>query len=312
MLHEFDCRVGHVTLAIHRATPARKNSYPVEHEAIIEVALWNEVLLMLEDNTKGCAAELADAQHAALLRPVRARGHGRAKRKGMWMGGNVPLGYVPDGRTLIINEAEAETVRTVFRLYLEHGNVRKVREEADRLRLTTKVRRCVNGNMRGGQPLSRGYIYKLLSNPLYVGRIAHKGKTYDGQHPAIIDAETWDAVQAKLATNTRERRSRAREPSPLAGKLFDETSVALTPSHAVKSGRRYRYYVSRNLNHHPGESGEAKVGNCFDPGVPDVILFLRLECFETRRQVLLRFCDGGRGWRTMTLDTVAGRSRSPA
>ncbi len=172
-----------------------------------------------------------------------------SKKKGMWMGGFTPLGYEPDGRTLTINEAEAETIRTVFRLYLEHGNVRRVKEEADRLGLTTKVRFAADGRRRGGRPMSRGYIYRLLSNPLYIGRIAHKGKTYEGRHPAIIDAETWDAVQANLAANSRERSSATRlsDPSPLMGKLFDETGAPLTPSHAVKSGRRYRYYVSRGL-----------------------------------------------------------------
>jgi hypothetical protein len=149
----------------------------------------------------------------------------------------------------VINNAEAETVRTVFRLYLVHGNVRRVKEEADRLGLTTKKRKCANGRMRGGRPLSRGYIYKLLDNPLYIGRIAHKGKTYDGQHPPIIDPETWDAVRARIAANTHVRSAgnRAREPSPLAGKLLDHTGVPMTPSHAVKSERRYRYYVSRHL-----------------------------------------------------------------
>jgi len=115
--------------------------------------------------------------------------------------------------------------------------------------MTTKVRNGTDGRMRGGRPLSRGYIYKLLGNPLYVGRIAHKGITYDGQHSAIIDAETWNAVQAKLAANACERPSetRASEPSPLMGKLFDEAGAPLTPSHAVKSSRRYRYYVSKRL-----------------------------------------------------------------
>jgi len=172
-----------------------------------------------------------------------------SKQKGMWMGGFVPLGYEPDGRTLTINEAEAETVCTVFRLYLEHGNVQRVKEEADRRGLATKLRSGTDGRMRGGRPLSRGYIYKLLGNPLYVGRIAHKGTIHDGQHPAIIDEETWNAVQTKLAANTRDRSSvsRATKPSPLMGKLFDETGAPLTPSHAVKNGRRYRYYVSKRL-----------------------------------------------------------------
>lgn len=172
-----------------------------------------------------------------------------SKKKGMWMGGFVPLGYEPYGRTLTINEAEAETVRTVFRLYLKHGNVRCVKEAADRTGLTTKVRKDSTGRTHGGRPLSRGYIYKLLGNPLYAGRIAHKGQTYEGQHPAIIDPEIWDAVQAGLAANTHAQSSgrRASEPSLLTGKLFDESGACLTPSHAVKSGRRYRYYVSPHL-----------------------------------------------------------------
>jgi site-specific DNA recombinase len=170
-----------------------------------------------------------------------------SKRKGLWMGGHVPLGYEPEGRTLRIHEAEAKTVRTVFRLYLELGSVRRVKEEADRRGLTTKRRPGAGGRMRGGRPLSRGHLYHLLKNPLYVGRIPHKGEAYEGNHPPILDLETWETVQAQLAAHTRERSSSAHgsEPSPLRGKLFDEAGAPLTPSHAVKSGRRYRYYVSR-------------------------------------------------------------------
>jgi len=109
-----------------------------------------------------------------------------------------------------------------------------------------------------GRPLSRGYIYKLLGNPLYVGCIAHKGEIHEGLHPAIIDRATWDAVQQKLICNRGRKRSiptRRTEPSPLMGKLFDAEGLPLTPSHAVKSGRRYRYYVSRHLvNGTVGES----------------------------------------------------------
>jgi len=172
-----------------------------------------------------------------------------SKRKGMWMGGFVPLGYDAKDRSLVINEAEAEIVRAVYRLYLEHGNVRRVKEEADRLGLATKVRAAENRRMRGGRPLSRGYLYKLLGNPLYVGRIAHKGEVYEGQHTAIIDAETWDTVQTKLAGNAHDRRAGngAMEPSLLAGVLHDERGNRLSPSHAVKNGVRYRYYVSQAL-----------------------------------------------------------------
>ncbi len=177
-----------------------------------------------------------------------------SKRKGMWMGGFVPLGYNAKERSLVLKDAEAETVRTVFRLYLEHGNVRHVKEEADRLGLTTKLRPTQDGRLRGGRPLSRGYIYELLSKPIYVGRIAHRDEVYEGQHAPIIDAETWDAVQEKLAGNAHQRLSgsRAAEPSLLAGLLYDEAGSRLTPSHAVKAGRRYRYYVSQDLIKHAG------------------------------------------------------------
>jgi site-specific DNA recombinase len=170
-----------------------------------------------------------------------------SNQRGLWMGGNVPLGFEPDGRTLTIVEEEAKTVRTLFQFYLELGNVRRVKEEADCLRLRTKIREGVDKRMRGGRPLSRGHIYQLLSNPIYAGRIAHKGQSYEGQHPTIIDLEMWDAVQKQLAAQAPARplRAAAAPSNPLRGKLFDEAGAPLTPSHAVKSGRRYRYYVSR-------------------------------------------------------------------
>jgi DNA invertase Pin-like site-specific DNA recombinase len=169
-----------------------------------------------------------------------------SKKKGMWMGGNVPLGYDADERALVINPAEAETVRRIFALYRELGCVRRVKEEADRLGLKTKRRTMSGGAERGGTPFSRGHIYQLLSNPIYTGRIAHKGQLYPGQHPALIDDETWTAVRQQLAANAgHHRRSpKAVEPSLLAGLLVDARGERFTPSHAVKKGRRYRYYVS--------------------------------------------------------------------
>jgi site-specific DNA recombinase len=171
-----------------------------------------------------------------------------SKKKGMWMGGFVPIGYQSKNRTLSIVEGEAETVRMVFRLYLELKNVRLVEEELRRRGVTTKRYVAASGRTVGGQPFSRGHIYKLLSNPLYIGEIAHKGTRYPGQHPAIIDADTWQAVQAQLNENTRGNRTRAnaKEPSLLSGLLSDEKGNRLTPTHAVKSGRRYRYYAAAN------------------------------------------------------------------
>jgi catechol 2,3-dioxygenase-like lactoylglutathione lyase family enzyme len=169
-----------------------------------------------------------------------------SKKKGMWMGGNVPLGYDTRERTLIINPAEAKTVRRIFALYLEFGCVRRVKQEADQLGLSTKRGMTADGCQRGGKPLSRGHIYRLLSNPIYTGQIAHKGQLYPGQHPALIDAEMWTAVQDQLVAKARRHRSKvdAAEPSLLTGMLTDAHGNRFTPSHAVRSGRRYRYYIS--------------------------------------------------------------------
>jgi site-specific DNA recombinase len=172
-----------------------------------------------------------------------------SKKKGMWMGGNVPFGYDATERTLVINSAEAKTVRHIFALYREFGCVRRVKQEADRLGLRTKHSTTASGAERGGRSFSRGHIYHLLSNPIYIGEIAHKGQLYPGQHPALIDAETWTAVRDQLVTNAtnHRRKADAAEPSLLAGLLTDARGERFTPSHAVKKGRRYRYYVSTAL-----------------------------------------------------------------
>jgi hypothetical protein len=140
-------------------------------------------------------------------------------------------------------------VRCIVALYREFGSVRRVKEEADRLGLRTKRGTAASGIERGGKPFSRGHIYNLLSNPVYSGKIAHKDQLYAGQHPALIDPETWTAVRDQLATNASDHRRKAdaAEPSLLAGVLTDARGERLTPSHAVKKGRRYRYYVSGAL-----------------------------------------------------------------
>src|SRR5437762_1923991 len=180
-----------------------------------------------------------------------------SKKKGMWMGGNVPLGYDASERTLVINPAEAETVRRIFALYRELGCVRRVKEAADHLGLRTKRSATANGTGRGGKPFSRGHLYTLRSNPIYTGQIAHKGELHPGQHSALIDDETWTAVRNQLAANTshHRRRAKAAEPSLLTGLLVDARGERLTPSHAVKKGRRYRYYISAALITEAGTDG---------------------------------------------------------
>ena len=182
-----------------------------------------------------------------------------SKKKGLWMGGLVPLGYDLKNRTLVINEPEAETVRTLFRLYLELETVRRLKEEADRRGLVTKRRPQATGAITGGESFSRGHLYHLLSNPLYAGEVRHKGATYPGQHPAIVDRETFAAVQQGLAQNATNRHSptNAKVPSLLTGLVYDETGDLLCPTHANKKGTRYRYYISKRLMHpsDPGSGG---------------------------------------------------------
>jgi site-specific DNA recombinase len=173
-----------------------------------------------------------------------------SKKKGMWMGGNVPLGYDASERTLVINSVEAGTVRRIFALYRELGCVRRVKEEADRLGLRTKRSITANGTKRGGKPFSRGHLYTLLSNPIYTGQIAHRGQLHPSQQPALIDDASWSIARDQLAANTRVHRHKAKAAEPSL--LVDARGERLTASHAVKKGRRYRYYVSAVLIAHAG------------------------------------------------------------
>jgi site-specific DNA recombinase len=194
-----------------------------------------------------------------------------SKKKGMWMGGAVPLGYRVDNRKLVIHAEEAETIRQIFRFYLEAGSVRRLKEKLDELRLVATTRARRDGTLSGGKPFSRGHLYWLLSNPIYAGDIRHKEKIAKGQHQPIIGRELWDAVQQQIRQQTTGpvRSGRLRDRSLICGLLYDETGDRLTPSHAVKDGRRYRYYISQRLMQArrrdqagwrlPGEELEAKV-----------------------------------------------------
>lgn len=183
-----------------------------------------------------------------------------SKRKGMWMGGNPPLGYDVVDRKLVINSVEAGDVRRIFELYLELGSVRTLMVALAQLAIVSKRRVFVSGQIVGGQPLSRGNLYQMLQNPLYRGLIGHKGQLYPGEHAPVIDVELWDKVQALLAEQ-RVARDGATEagPSLLAGIIFDDTGRRLTPTHAKKGPRRYRYYVTQTLTTHTKADVDAGV-----------------------------------------------------
>ena len=172
-----------------------------------------------------------------------------SKKKGMWMGGSPSLGYDVQNRKLVINEEEAGTVVRIFRRYIELRSVRVLQEELNASGIRSKRRILADGTPFGGQKLSRGALYLMLQNRIYRGEITHKGNAYPAEHQPIVDEVLWDQVQAILAENRVDRATGAdaKQPSLLAGLIFDEFGERLTPSHAVKKGTRYRYYVSRSL-----------------------------------------------------------------
>jgi site-specific DNA recombinase len=185
-----------------------------------------------------------------------------SKQKGMWMGGWVPIGYDRKDRTLTINEGEAKTVRTIFELFLKLKNVRQGQAELARVKLTTKPYPISTGRILGGLPFSRGHIYRILSNPLYVGEIAHKDIRHAGQHPRIIDQEIWDAVSALIGSNRREHRARSKAgyANLLAGLIYDEAGRRLVSSHTTKNGKRYLYYItSDGSGRKPAPADQAKL-----------------------------------------------------
>ena len=157
----------------------------------------------------------------------------------MWMGGIPPLGYDVKDRRLVINEAEATTVRTIFNQFLRLGNVTILRVWLRENDICTK----------SGGHFFRGPLYEMLHNPLYIGLTRHKTNTYPGQHQAILDREVWDKVQALLVANRQggKRKARATKASLFTGLLFDAEGTRYTPTHATKNGRRYRYYTSQAI-----------------------------------------------------------------
>jgi site-specific DNA recombinase len=184
-----------------------------------------------------------------------------SKRKGIWMGGVLPLGYDVRERKLIVNQEEAETVRAIFERYLELGSVRLLANDLNQRGIVSSVRVTRNGNARGGRQFSRGALYHLLSNPLYLGEIRHKHERHPGQHEAIVSRELWERVQQRLrdrGVRSGEGRKTEGPSSPLAGKLFDQSGEPLYVQGAAKGQRRYRYYVSRELVR--GNSEDAEQG----------------------------------------------------
>jgi site-specific DNA recombinase len=183
-----------------------------------------------------------------------------SKRKGLWVGGNLPLGYeIKDGKIVII-EQEAELVRSIFRRYLELGGVNElVRDLSDR-NIRTKIRQLSTGATRGGVPFGRGALYYLLSNRFYIGEVEYKDEILPGEQPPIMDRALFEAVRQKsLAQWSHRTVVRNKSDHLLTGLLFDDAGHRMIPTHATKAGVRYRYYASVPVLH--GEANTAPAGS---------------------------------------------------
>lgn len=154
------------------------------------------------------------------------------------MGGFAPVGYIPHERTLVIDEPQARHIREIYRLYLELGCVSRLRTELEHLGWRTPLRKTQRDDQMGDKPFSRGHLYRILSNPIYLGKIVHKGTVFAGNHPAIVDGQLWQAVQDRLGSNLNRKRTRssAADPSLLAGLVFDDHGNRLTPRDISRDG----------------------------------------------------------------------------
>ena len=221
-----------------------------------------------------------------------------SKKKGMWMGGTVPLGYDAKDRKLVINKAEARTVVDIYRRYLRLKSVRALQVELDTAGIRSKRRVRPDGTDHGNQRFSQGTLYLLLQNRTYRGEATHKGNAYPGEHAAIVDKPLWDAVQAVLADNRVQRASgvNTKAPSLLTGLLFDEAGERLTPTWSVKKGTRYRYYVSTSLV--KGGSKANSTRRRIPAGNLETIVMERLRRLLSSRGELLDAIEGASIGRT--------------
>ncbi len=176
-----------------------------------------------------------------------------SKKRGMWMGGNIPSGYIVENRHMIPDPQDAEKVRYIFNRYLELGSVKRLMKDLEKKGVTTKLRTSKRGHEKGGCHYSRGALYHLLRNPIFIGKVKHKGNVYDGLHEPIIAQEIWDQVQEKLAIQSAIPRGTAKIKSDqylLKGKIFDAPGNHYSPSSTNKNGKRYIYYVGQAAIQH--------------------------------------------------------------
>lgn len=196
-----------------------------------------------------------------------------SKRKGMWMGGRAPVGYDARQRKLVVNQAEAEIVNDIYRSYLDLGSVSKLKAYLDQRNIKSKERISAAGKKSGGVSYFPGALYLILQNRIYRGEVRHQERWYPGEHEPIVSQELWERVQGQLRSDNQGRRNgvRANCSSMLAGLLVDVQGARLSPSHTVRNGKRYRYYIQQPRTNKSGVEGKP----------------IRLPAYEVERQVVL-------------------------
>src|SRR5215204_6004026 len=171
-----------------------------------------------------------------------------SKRRGIWVGGIVPLGYEVRDRKLLVREDEAQTIRLIFERYLALGSLPALQRELRERGIVTRRRTLSSGRIIGGVSLTNGPLAHILRNRVYLGELNHKGASYPGEHAAIVTGALFDAVQEKLTANRNGAKvRRAASAALLIGRIFDDRGHPMTPSTAKKGSIRYRYYVSSML-----------------------------------------------------------------
>jgi site-specific DNA recombinase len=202
-----------------------------------------------------------------------------SKKKGMWMGGPVPIGYCLQDRQLLVEPEEAAIVRIIFERYRAMRSIGQLADELAGIGVRTKLRTHKSGKTVGGIAFTKGPLANLLKNPVYTGRVRHKDKLYDGQHEAIIEQALWDEVQAIFKANGQDRKlgKKANNPSLLTGRLTDPDGRPMTPVHTSKGSKRYRYYVTRtNAGDSDGDQWRVAAGELDRAAVRLVGQWLRL------------------------------------
>jgi DNA invertase Pin-like site-specific DNA recombinase len=237
-----------------------------------------------------------------------------SRRKGKWTGGTVPLGYGTKDKKLVIDKSEAETVRTIFGLYLELGSFSKLVAELDRRRIVTKRRNTKVAKYRGGIPFTYGPLAYFLKNRIYLGETHHGGKWFKGEHQAILDRATFDRVQELLKANTVKRRVKFSESGALLqGKLFDDKGNRMGPSFSSKNGVRYRFYVSTALRGRTHKAGSiTRVSAPEIEGLVEAALSERLQAPRDKTLEQVETITVSDGRIQLTLKPSKGKPRSIA